>query len=106
MDTHLERRLLMQERIHGQIVDTYCHMAEEVRYRPAAPGDGLGNVAVPPDELDLDEEADQYAQRWWSEEYEGRFEVGTCNGPTRPATIFAIEAARDVRRNESQQTRP
>jgi hypothetical protein len=27
----------MQERIHGQIVDTYCRMAEEVHYRPAAP---------------------------------------------------------------------
>jgi hypothetical protein len=36
----------------------------------------------------------EYAERWWNEENAGDFVVGSCNSPTRPATIYAIEAAR------------
>jgi hypothetical protein len=69
-------------------------MASEGRYRPAAPSDGFGNISFPLTELDLDAEAREYAERWWKEEGEGVFVVGSCDYRTPPATIFAIEAAR------------
>jgi hypothetical protein len=81
---------------YEQIVDTCKRMADEARYRPAAPSDGLGNITVPSEELDLEAEADKYARRWNQEEDSRDFHVGVCNFPTRPATIFAIEAARSM----------
>jgi hypothetical protein len=86
----------MREQTQQQIRDTYRRMATEARYRPAAPSDGLGNIAVPAEELDLDAEMDSYAERWTEEEDTARFHVGVCNYPTRPATIFAVEAARSL----------
>jgi hypothetical protein len=77
-----------------QIEDAYRRMADEGRYRPAAPSDGLGNITVPLESLDLDKEASEYARRWWAQEDECEFRVGCCNYPTRAATIFAVEAAR------------
>jgi hypothetical protein len=77
-----------------QIEDAYRRMADEGRYRPAAPSDGLGNITVPLESLDLDKEASEYARQWWEQEDECEFTVGCCNYPTRAATIFAIEAAR------------
>jgi hypothetical protein len=66
----------------------------EAKYRPAAPSDGFGNITVPIQELDIDAEAAEYAENWWAEEDELMFAVGCCNFSTRPATIYAIEAAR------------
>lgn len=79
---------------YEQIADTYRRMANEALYRPAAPDDGLGNITVPLESLDLNVEADAYARRWWAQEDECEFRVGCCNYPTRAATIFAVEAAR------------
>jgi hypothetical protein len=79
---------------HEQIAEAYRRMATEAHYRPAAPGDGVGNIAFPTAELVLEDEARQYAGQWTEEEHTGTFSVGVCNYPTRPATVFAIEAAR------------
>jgi hypothetical protein len=78
--------------IEEQIGRAYRRMAEF--YRPAAPSDGFGNLAVPQEELDLDAEAREYTQRWWEEENNGNYWIGSCNHATRPATIYAVEAAR------------
>lgn len=77
-----------------QIADAYRRMADEARYRPQAPSDGLGNITVALEQLDLDEEAETYARHWWTQEDDGEFYIGCCNYPTRAATVFAIEAAR------------
>jgi hypothetical protein len=79
-----------------QIADAYKRMAHEAHYRPAAPSDGLGNITVPVEKLDLDQEAQRYAGMWWHEEHGHEFFVGCCNYRTRAATIFAIEAARNL----------
>jgi hypothetical protein len=80
--------------IAEQVAGAYKLMAERARYRPAAPSDGMGSITVPPEELNLERESLQYAARWWEEEDNHKFHVGCCNHSTRPATIFAIEAAR------------
>lgn len=80
--------------ILDQIKDAYRLMATRAKYRPAAPSDGLGNITVPEDQLDLEIEAASYARRWWREEDGTTFQLGCCDYPTRAATIFAIEAAR------------
>lgn len=77
-----------------QIAGAYKQMERVAHYRPQAPSDGLGNITVPLEELDLAAEALTYARRWWDEEDEGTFRVGCCNYPTRPAAIFAMEAVR------------
>jgi hypothetical protein len=78
----------------AQIADAYRRMAIGGRYRPCAPSDGHGTITAPLEDLDLDAEAAEYARRWWEEEDQGIFYVGCCDWETRPATIFAIEAAR------------
>jgi hypothetical protein len=79
-----------------QIAGAYRLMASKCRYRPAAPSDGFGHITVPASELDLDAECLDYARQWWQEEDDLKFYVGCCNFSTRPATIFAIEAARSL----------
>ncbi|WP_416957791.1 hypothetical protein ACNKF0_09430 [Nocardioides sp. T5] len=78
-----------------QVVDAYRRMASEVRYRPAAPSDGMGNMVMPEAELLLDEEAAAYARRWLAvEDDDGTFDVGTPDVDARPALVFTVEAAR------------
>lgn len=77
-----------------QIEGAYRRMAEEGKYRPAAPSDGFGSVTVPEEELNLDAEASQYVERRWSEEDRGQYDLGVPDGGDRPALIFAIEATR------------
>lgn len=74
-----------------QIKSAYRLMAKQALYRPTAPGDGFGNIIGP---LDLEREAQRYLKRWWADENKMSFFVGCCDGKSRPATIFAIEAAR------------
>jgi hypothetical protein len=85
----------LSDGIHEQIGAAYKRMAER-GYRPEAPGDILRQITVPTEELDLDQEASDYAVRWWAEEdgNGGEFFVGYTNFETRPATIYAIEAVR------------
>jgi hypothetical protein len=77
-----------------QIRMAYKAMATKIKYRPSAPSDGLGNVAVPEEELNMEREAAKYAARWWKSEDDRTFFIGCCDYRTRPASIFAIEAAR------------
>ena len=77
-----------------QIKEAYCRMAKEALYRPEASGDGMGNITVPLERLNLENEAHNYSQGCWRQEDSLRFWVGCCNFETRPATIFAVEAAR------------
>jgi hypothetical protein len=80
--------------IEQQLASAYRRMDEEARCRPAAPSDGFGNITVPIEELNLDAEAADYARHWWEQEEQDTFFIGCCNYSTRPATVYAIEAAR------------
>lgn len=79
-----------------QIMETYARLADEARYRPAAPSDGFGNITVPREELDLVQEQWDYAQAWHGEEDSLQYHVGSPNFSERPALIFLIEAARNL----------
>jgi hypothetical protein len=79
-----------------QIEAAYRRMALEARYRPAAPSDGFGHITVPDRQLNLEAEAEAYAEHWWKEEDGLAFWIGCPNFPARPAMIYAIEAARLV----------
>jgi hypothetical protein len=76
-----------------EIASAYKRMAA-VHYRPAAPSDGLGNITVPLEELDLDAEAVDYAEHWWAQEDDGQFVIGCPDWHFRTTMIFALEAAR------------
>lgn len=80
----------------AQIVDTYRRMATEARYRPAVASEEMDDVTAPRDQLDLEQEARTYARQWGVEENSRQFHLGVCNYATRPATILAIEAARNM----------
>jgi hypothetical protein len=88
-----------------QIAEAYRRMATEALYRPMAPSDGFGNITVPVVELDLEAEERAYVSRWWAEEDALEFRVGCCDFRTRPATIFAVEAARQLCGGASQLAR-
>jgi len=45
-------------------------------------------------DLNLQRECEDYERRWDEEEDSNSFHIGCCDYSTRPATIFAIEAAR------------
>jgi hypothetical protein len=79
-----------------QIRSAYKEMASQARYRPAAPSDGLGNITVSEAQLNLEREAADYANHWWNEEDRCVFNIGCCDFPSRRATIYAIEAARNM----------
>jgi hypothetical protein len=87
---------MIHESEYRQISEAYERMVKEARYAPAAPSDGFGNAppGVEYDEEDLEAEQASYAQVWNAEENSATFRIGVCNGSTRIATIFAVEAAR------------
>lgn len=84
----------MSDYTRNQIRDTYGNMASRARYRPAAPAGPLGEIYMPDAELDIEQEKDDYTAKWWRQEDEGNFFIGCANGSTRPAMIYAVEAAR------------
>lgn len=84
----------MNHATQQQVVHTYARMAREAKYRPAAPGDGLGNITVPVAELDLKQEAEAYAEAWGREEQSMDFFLGCPSFGDRPALVFIVEAAR------------
>jgi len=77
----------------NQIDKAYMTMVKRCHYRPAAPSDGFGNITGPTND---EQEIAKYAQRWRKEEESFNFFIGCCNSETREATIFAIEAARQM----------
>ncbi len=76
-----------------QIADTYDRMAQ-MKYRPAAPSDGFGNITVPTRELDIDQEVIDYAEAWRREEDSDQYFLGCPDFEDRPALILIVEAAR------------
>lgn len=86
----------MDDDARKQITDAYKKMAIELRYRPAAPGDGFGNITVRYEELDVEKEAVAYARAWWKEEDKGDYIIGSPNYELRPAMVHAIEAAKQM----------
>ena len=90
------RQMRISEKSVDQIMDSYKAMADEARYRPAAPSDGMGTIVVPLKELDLEDEASRYVVDWWEQEDKREFRVGCCDFTTRPSTIYAIEASRNM----------
>jgi hypothetical protein len=78
--------------------EAYIEMAKQARYRPQAPGDGMGHThltkeqAADPDRLDR--EASEYAHKFNEEENTRTFWIGCSNFQTNRAFIWTIEAAR------------
>ena len=88
-------------RHHPKLVrfrEAYLAMAEQARYRPMAPGDGMGNIhlsaAEVADPWRLTREAEAYAVAFDKEEDSRAFWVGCSNFETNRAFVWAIEAAR------------
>jgi hypothetical protein len=83
-----------------RVKNAYKRMAKEARYRPAAPGDGMGGIYLDEVELkdaqQLDEEAASYARTFIEEEDDLRFAVGCSNWSTLHPLVYAIEAARTL----------
>jgi hypothetical protein len=77
-----------------QIAYAYEQMVKKAFYRPGAPSDGFGNLTT--DEPVNRAEIERYAKRWWDEEDERTYWIGCCEWLNRPATIFAVEAARNL----------
>jgi hypothetical protein len=83
----------------GRFIEAYLAMAERARYRPAAPGDGMGFIFLSEDEAAgparLRSEAAQYTSDFLGEEEEeDKFSVGCSDFNTSRAFVCAIEAAR------------
>jgi hypothetical protein len=73
-------------------------MAREADYRPAAPGDGMGNISQSDSQLEdpemLDAEAWRYAKRFQKEEDTRNFYIGVTTYSMNRATVYTIEASR------------
>ena len=83
-----------------RIHEAYINMAKEGRYRPQAPGDGLGSTYLTPEELDdpdlLEKEASEYAARFIADENAMNFNIGISNYRTNRALVYVIEAAKNL----------
>lgn len=77
-----------------QIKRAYRTMTDKVRYRPAAPSDGAGNITVPDDALDFDDEADRYTNGWLKDEDKMYYYLGCPDFEDREALIYMVEAGR------------
>jgi hypothetical protein len=86
----------------ARIVEAYKSMANEARYRPAAPGDGCGSVYLTKEECKdrelLQREAEKYAKQFIETEDKdfGKFRIGVSNYETNRALVYVIEAARSL----------
>jgi hypothetical protein len=80
-----------------RIVEAYLKMTKVARYRPAAPGDGMGSVNLTEEELAdpvrLAEEADKYAVEFLRQE-DSHFFIGVSDFSTNRALVYTVEAAR------------
>lgn len=78
--------------------EAYLQMAKVARYRPQAPGDGCGNVSLTDDELRdpqrLENEATEYAARFYKADGDRQHRVGCSNFATNRGLVYTIEAAR------------
>jgi hypothetical protein len=80
--------------------EAYLTMAKLARYRPQAPGDGMGNILLSKQELAdpnrLEQEATAYALSFDKEEDTRQFWIGCSDFETNRAFIWTIEAARQL----------
>jgi len=80
--------------------EAYLTMAREARYRPQAPGDGMGHVSLTRKQIDdpelLQREATAYALKFNEEENSRSFWIGCSDFITNRAFIWTIEAARSL----------
>ena len=83
---------------YARVSEAYNRMAEQARYRPAAPNDGFGNSDLSEQELAdadiLEEEARRYALGFIFQENTATFLIGVAIPSTRSALVYVIEAAR------------
>lgn len=90
----------------ARIREAYLNMATEGRYRPQAPGDGMGSVDLNEEELAdpalLDQEASEYAARFIKAEDAGQFDIGISNYQTNRALVYVIEAAKSLCGGQNQ----
>jgi len=78
--------------------EAYLLMAKEARYRPQAPGDGMGHISLTEKQLAdperLQREATAYALKFNKKENERAFWIGCSDFCTNRAFIWTIEAGR------------
>ena len=75
-----------------QLRDIYERMAIEAHYFPAAPSDGMGTITG---DIHIEDEKTAYANDW--EANKGVMVwIGYDRPGTRAATVFAVEAARNM----------
>jgi hypothetical protein len=90
----------------ARVREAYLNMATEGRYRPQAPGDGMGSVDLNDEELAdaarLDQEASEYAAGFIRDEDAGQFNIGTSNYQTNRALVYVIEAAKSLCGGQNQ----
>jgi hypothetical protein len=83
-----------------RFAEAYVEMAKQARYRPAAPGDGLGHVSLSAEELRDPErllrEAKEYAVRFLEADDAHKHSIGVSNYTTNRALVYVIEAARSL----------
>jgi hypothetical protein len=95
----LWRREQIAESPIMRFAEAYLMMAD-IKYRPGAPGDGMGHVSLSPDEYKdqdrLQSEAVQYAVKFYQEDNRQEFHTGCTNYTTCGAMVFIIEAARQL----------
>ena len=81
-----------------RFAEAYLEMAKRARYRPAAPGDGFGNVSLSTEDLRdterLMREAKEYAVRFLEADDAGIHRLGVSNYSTNRALVYVVEAAR------------
>ena len=80
-----------------RFAQAYLMMAD-IKYRPAAPGDGMGGISLSPDEYEdqarLYREAVEYALRFNKEEDTQTFSIGCSDFTTNRAFVLSVEATR------------
>jgi hypothetical protein len=78
--------------------EAYLLMAKEARYRPQAPGDGMGHVSLTRKQLAdselLQRETTAYALKFNEEENEHTFWIGCSDFCANRAFIWTIKTAR------------
>ena len=89
-----------KESKYNRFCDAYLEMAYKANYRPAAPGDGFGNIALTAEQVAerprLELEALEYVRDFVKEEDEHVFNIGCSNYKTNRAFVWVIEAAREL----------
>lgn len=86
------------QRIVKDYEDAYLRMAREAKYRPGAPGDGMGGIYLTREQLAspdlLQREAERYAEEFYRREEDGKLMgYACCDGHAAKAFILTIEAA-------------